>query len=265
MILFVFEGANREPTLFKTLEYLYFSNKEEMRICSYNNNIYNLYKQMTESDFPEDIITILKKKLINDKDNPLKEIRRRSDFSEVYLFFDYDCHNNQKNDLSNKQIQKMLDFFNDESSDFGKLFINYPMVESIYYSKNQLPDDNYNLYTTPISLGKDFKKKVNEDSYYKNLDFITFRINKKTYAIKIPKDKNRITAIKQNWQYLQEMNVKKANYICSGKKEFPTNKDEINQKRIFLNQIEKYVNPISEVAILNSFPLFIYEYMDKIN
>lgn len=40
---------------------------------------------MTESDFPEDLITILKKKLIADKDNPLKEIRRRSDFSEIYL------------------------------------------------------------------------------------------------------------------------------------------------------------------------------------
>ncbi len=85
MILFVFEEANREPTLFKTLEYLYFSKNKEIRICSYNNNIYNLYKQMTESDFPEDLITILKKKLIADKDNPLKEIRRRSDFSEIYL------------------------------------------------------------------------------------------------------------------------------------------------------------------------------------
>ena len=264
MILFVFEGVNREPTLFKTLEYLYFAQNKVVRICSYNNNIYNLYKQMTESDFPEDIITILKRKLITDKDNPLKEIRRRSDFSEVYLFFDYDCHNNQDINLSNQQLQEMLDFFNDESSDFGKLFINYPMVESIYYSKNPLPDMDFNSYTTPISLGKDFKKKVNEESYYKNLDFITFRMNKKKFEIKVPEDKTKIATIRQNWEFLQEMNVKKANFICTGNDKLPETENVVNQQNIFSNQLSKYVNPKSEVAILNSFPLFIYEYKGKI-
>ena len=88
MILFVFEGENREPTLFKTLEYLYFSKNKQIRICSYKNNIYDLYKRMNETDEPEDIVSILKNKLVADKDNPLKEIRRRSDFSQIYLFFD---------------------------------------------------------------------------------------------------------------------------------------------------------------------------------
>lgn len=86
MILFVFEGENREPTLFKTLEYLYFSKNKQIRICSYKNNIYDLYKRMNETDEPEDIVSILKNKLVADKDNPLKEIRRRSDFSQIYLF-----------------------------------------------------------------------------------------------------------------------------------------------------------------------------------
>ena len=260
MILFVFEGANREPTLFKTLEYLYFSDKKETRICSYNNNIYNLYKQMTQSDFPEDIITILKKKLINDNDNPLKDIQRRSDFSEIYLFFDYDSHNNEKQELSDFQIKEMLEFFNDESSDYGKLFINYPMVESIYYAKHSLPDEEYYSYTTPISLGKKFKEKVNNDSYYKNLDFISFRVNKKTLSLKIPDDNKRISDIRQNWKYLQDMNVKKANYICTGEISLPKIDKFISQQQIFESQLLKYVHPKSEIAILNSFPLFIYEY-----
>lgn len=200
MILFVFEGANREPTLFKTLEYLYFSQNKQIRICSYKNNIYDLYKRMTETDEPEDIITILKKKLIADKDNPLKEIRRRSDFSQIYLFFDYDNHNNKEQEVSDAQIQEMLNFFNDESSDFGKLFINYPMVESIYYAKNELPDKDYHTYTSPILLGK------------------------KNHQLKIPASQERIEFVRKNWEFLQEMNVKKANFICTENNDFPSDK-----------------------------------------
>lgn len=264
MILFVFEGKNREPTLFKTLEYLYFSNSRQIRICSYQNNIYDLYRRMNESDEPEDIITILKKKLLADKDNPLKEIRRRSDFSQVYLFFDYDSHNNADYNVSANQIQKMLDFFNDESSDYGKLFINYPMVESIYYTKRELPDNDYHTYTSPISLGKKFKEKVHQESFYKNLDFITFRINAKTLNLKLPASQERIESVRRNWNYLQEMNIKKANYICSGKNSFPEKESDINQDEIFKKQLEKYILPNKEISILNSFPLFLYEYKHKL-
>ena len=38
MILFVFEGVKREPDLFRTIQRLYFSNREEQIVCSYNNN-----------------------------------------------------------------------------------------------------------------------------------------------------------------------------------------------------------------------------------
>ena len=232
MILFVFEGENREPTLFKTLEHLYFSTNKQIRICSYKNNIYDLYKRMTETDEPEDIITILKKKLIADKDNPLKEIRRRSDFSQVYLFFDYDSHNNKDHIVSDSQIQEMLLFFNDESSDYGKLFINYPMVESIRYAKNKLPDTDYHTYTSPINLGKKFKEKANDDSVYKNLDFITFRINLKTQNLKIPSRQEKIDEVKRNWEYLVQMNLTKANFICTENNALPANETDVAQGKI---------------------------------
>lgn len=264
MILFVFEGENREPTLFKTLEYLYFSNNQQIRICSYKNNIYDLYRRMNETDEPEDIITILKKKLLADKDNPLKEIRRRTDFSQIYLFFDYDSHNNDNQKVSADQIQAMLNFFNDESSDYGKLFINYPMVESIYYTKKELPDNDYHTYTSPISLGRKFKETVNKESFYKNLDFITFRINAKTLNLKIPTSHERIEIVRKNWEYLQEMNIKKANYICSGKNSFHEKEADINQDKIFKSQLANYIFPNKEISILNSFPLFLYEYKHKL-
>lgn len=49
MILFVFEGVKREPDLFRTIQQLYFANRDEQIVCSYNNNIYQLYKEWLSS------------------------------------------------------------------------------------------------------------------------------------------------------------------------------------------------------------------------
>jgi hypothetical protein len=43
MILFVFEGKEREPFLYKTLERLYMPKGNDNIICTFNNNIYELY------------------------------------------------------------------------------------------------------------------------------------------------------------------------------------------------------------------------------
>ena len=43
MILFVFEGDEREPRLYRTLERLYFPKQNDNIICSFGNNIYDLY------------------------------------------------------------------------------------------------------------------------------------------------------------------------------------------------------------------------------
>lgn len=58
MILFVFEGVKREPDLFRTIQRLYFSNREEQIVCSYNNNIYQLYKDLQEYDGDGDIVSL---------------------------------------------------------------------------------------------------------------------------------------------------------------------------------------------------------------
>ena len=60
---------------------------------------------------------------------------------------------------------------------------------------------------------------------------------------------------------LKYQNVCKANFIINNKNEMPKNKEDINQRIIFDVQKNKYVVPEEKVAILNSFPIFIYEYM----
>lgn len=67
--------------------------------------------------------------------------------------------------------------------------------------------------------------------------------------------------VKQNWEYLKEMNVGKANYLCKGKNMMPASKEDILQDKIFNSQLEQYVNTEDcKVAVLNAFPIFLFDY-----
>lgn len=277
MILFIFEGGVREPALYKTMKYLFLSDsiKDDI-IVSYCSNIYSLYQKMKELDaFDEDIdsadvVAVLKEQLANspNQQDELAKIESSDSISEVYLFFDYDLKRiDELNKLSveeqNCQIKELLDYFDNET-EHGKLFIDYPMVESIRYFKKELPDEDYVTYVTDMFIGKAFKKEAAE-TFYPSLQFITFNLNKSN-ELKIPLTKEKeldlekINRVKTNWLFIKDLNVKKANYICSGTNDFPEMKDTINQQNIFTGQIEKYL-PDGKIAILNSFPLFLYEYL----
>lgn len=252
MILFVFEGKKREITLFKTLEELYFKNEGDERIlCSFCNNIYNLYERVFETG--EDIVSVVKSQLPRSDKSNWCELNV-SDFSQVFLFFDYDCHDPS---ASNDKLKKMLEFFDNETEN-GKLYISYPMIEAIRYTK-ELPDKNFHLYTVPISSCIDFKDVANRFSFYKSLDFISFRAMKKSGVAHIPNEQ-RLEKVKQNWTLLNKQHLTKANYICLGKNEMPKNKIDVSQSNVFKKQIEKYIVPENSIAVLCAFPLFLYDY-----
>ena len=88
MILFIFEGDDREPRLYKTLERLYFPKKNDNIICSFGNNIYDLYNEMTEYEGDGDIVSVMRERLADRGDKTLDTIRS-SEISEIFLFFDY--------------------------------------------------------------------------------------------------------------------------------------------------------------------------------
>lgn len=272
MILFVFEGKKQEPRLYKTMEYLFFNRQAENEIIvSYCSNIYSLYQKMTEYDVFGDsdsaaLIQLLKEeeRAHPETTNVLQELSFSDEISEIYLFFDYDikqpdAHNSLTIEEQHTRIKELLCYFNDET-DKGKLYINYPMVESIRYFKNPLPDNDYKDYTVEASIDGAFKALVNDEAYYKNLDFICFGINNKSAALKIPREPEKINNIKGNWITVKEINVKKAYFICTGSYSVPQEISAISQQHIFDNQLNKYVNKNRRIAILNAFPLFLYEY-----
>ena len=252
MILFIFEGDDREPRLYKTLERLYFPKKNDNIICSFGNNIYDLYNEMAEYDGDGDIVSVMRERLADRGDKILDEIKS-SDISEIFLFFDYDFQHSQLSlDEINCRVEEMLDLFNDETGN-GKLYINYPMIESIRYTK-ELPDDEYVHYVVSRDESRNFKYLANQFSAYESLDYILFQEDE------IPV-KEKYIKIKDNWQYLKVMNVCKANFLVTNQYAFPAEKSLINQHAIFDSQKRIYVEPLESVSVLNSFPIFIYEYM----
>lgn len=67
--------------------------------------------------------------------------------------------------------------------------------------------------------------------------------------------------VADNWEKLKFQNVCKANYLVSDSNTLPLRKSTINQKDIFEAQKSKYVDINESVAILNSFPIFLYDYL----
>ena len=132
MILFIFEGKI-DKTYFESIKRLFFSEKSDTFICTYNSNIYSLYTKLNQHDtlngmLEVNTVSVFKEILLEKGDDTLKDIRE-DEVSEIYLFFDYDFQENARTlEENNNRLSEMLKYFNDETAS-GKLYINYPMVE----------------------------------------------------------------------------------------------------------------------------------------
>lgn len=127
---FIIEGEAREPLIINNISKVFFAHaKFKIITLPAGQNIYMLWKKLKEDNFETDIIEVLRE---NNKDleEQLDGIGR-DDFSEVYLFFDYDGHQkNLRKDDDSDVLDQMLESFNNETEN-GKLYISYPMVESL--------------------------------------------------------------------------------------------------------------------------------------
>lgn len=239
MILFIFEGAKYEPPLYEGLKSLFFPRSKDQVLCSFCSSIYTFYKRLRDDfDGFADVVDVLK--LEKEKVDPQNEIfkYKSSDFESIYLFFDYDFYKGDL-DTKNAQIFELLQYFNEETEN-GKLFISYPMIESIQYTK-ELPDSQFYTYIVnrDDSKGEKFKKDARQFCFYKGYKYL--------------KDES-------NWIHLIKQNVFKANMITNNTHSWPKQKDDVEQVPLFDAQLKKYVTSNNEVAILNAFPMFLFYY-----
>lgn len=242
MILFIFEGAKYEPPLYEGIKSLFFPKSKDQVLCSFCSSIYTFYKRLKdEFDGFGDVVDVLKSEM--EKIDPGNEIfkYKSSDFGSIYLFFDYDFYRGNL-EKKNSQILELLEYFNEETEN-GKLFISYPMIESIQFTK-ELPDSQFPTYTVSRdnSMGESFKKAARQFCHYNGYAYL----------------KNI-----DNWKHLIQQNVCKANLLTKDKLTWPEQKDDVEQVSVFKAQVDKHVTPQNEVAILNAFPMFLYYYFPK--
>lgn len=222
----VFEGEKTEDQIVASFTKHVFKDKTVIT-CAFCAEIYQLHRAVAE-DEDLDIFSLLKK---NPKNKEILKDFNRDDFAEIYLFFDYDGHSTLASDDT---LIEMLEIFNEET-DLGKLYISYPMVESIKHFSDDL--DFKNLKVEAKENIK-YKKMVSEqaDNVYQQFSKFTFNI----------------------WKTLLIAHLSKMNRIVKDSYLLP--EETFTQGEIFQHQKVKYIDKDSTISVLSSFPVFMFDY-----
>lgn len=231
-ILFVFEGERTEDQIANSLQKVFFVSENTIITCAYGGEIYQIYDEMSK-DEDLDTFNLIKERKQNSE---ILKSYKRNDFAEIYLFFDYDGHSGIADD---DKLKMLLDFFNEET-DKGKLYISYPMVESLKHIANH---DSF----------KDLNVKCKEKINYKEL------VSKECL-----KDLQDFTIYKTDtWKQVVSTHLKKMNYLVFDLFEFP--ESIAAQSTIFSKQIEKQISKTPPmVAVLSAFPVFLHDYYGNV-
>ncbi len=130
--VFIVEGEAREPLIIANISKIFFAHGNVKIITlPAGQNIYMLWKRLKEDEFDTDIIEVLREE--NEKIRSQLEGFDREDFSEVYLFFDYDGHQKNLSKYDEKDaLEQMLMSFDNETEN-GKLYISYKQYFSEKY------------------------------------------------------------------------------------------------------------------------------------
>ncbi len=168
-ILVIVEGESDEVKFLRTL----FQNcykKADYKIYTYRTNIHILAQELYNnySDFDEDE-TDIRLILASLEQNAEKRRILLSKYTDVYLIFDFDPqHDHPHFDT----VKRMLKYFNDSTYQ-GKLYINYPMMQS-YRHFTELPDHNFKDLTVDMSQIKGYKELVGQKSKFTDLSKYTY-------------------------------------------------------------------------------------------
>lgn len=159
-ILIIVEGAKTEPQFFNQLSKVF---NQKFEIYYLGTNIYTLYKRMKEIDFNGDLKSILI------EIHPEKREMLSKKFAYTYLIFDCDVHHPKKDDKRSldsivmenfNKLSEMSEYFVDETDpSIGKLYINYPMMES-FRDCDEFFDEQYSSASVAITELSTYKSRV---------------------------------------------------------------------------------------------------------
>lgn len=225
-ILFILEGNRPDKSIADSL-IKYYINENTIITCAYCTTIYKIYTDISDDEFL-DTFNLVKDLEANRE--ILKDFKR-TDFAEIYMFFDYDGHASNAGD---DKLRKLLEFFNEETEK-GKLYISYPMVEALKHIEDF---DTFENLKVECKENIDYKRLVRQNALEELKQIVDYN--------------------SQQWGKLIDIHLRKMNAITSDLFEFP--KAIIDQLTIFDKQLEKFINIDKTVAVLSSFPVFLHDY-----
>lgn len=156
-ILFIVEGP-KEEVQFLTHMLRNCRRDIEYEFFSYETNVHTLAKELAEH-YPEfeeaevDIKLVLKSIAPRGKDTSVLDRK----YTDIFLVFDMEP---QQDHPSFPLVRRMIRFF-DDSTDHGKLFINYPMLQSFKHF-SMLPDPSFQSRVVSMEEIRNYKELVGE-------------------------------------------------------------------------------------------------------
>lgn len=232
--LFIVEGEKGEPALIEKLFSTFLPAETTFECYSYNTNLHDLAEHI-ETYYPDlddyvDILAILREK---ETDKSKKDLLSAT-YTDIFYIFDFEPQNHT---LHFNTIAKLFNHLND-STDQGKLFINYPMLES-YKHLSEMPDHAFQNRTVSLDACLNYKQLVGKESAYQDLRAM-------------------------NYQTLTSMiahHLRKANHILTDNYELPE-KDTFlgwNHKTIFERE-RTFTEHEKRVFVLNTCGFVIVDY-----
>ncbi len=225
-ILLIVEGEADEVKFLRILFQKCYRSAE-YKVYSYKTNVHVLAQELYNNypDFEADEIDI---KLVLSSLEPNEEKKKilRENYSDIYMIFDFEPqHDHPHFDT----VKRMVNYFSD-STIMGKLYINYPMMQS-YKHFERLPDDAFMDKTIERNLVTDYKRIVGEKSKFTDLNSYDYKI---FYSLAVH-------------------HLKKANFILSGEYKLPSLKQywDFDYGQLYDNQIA-FLNAENKVWILNT-------------
>ena len=235
---FIVEGKVRDYSFTKRMIDTFFKGRfNAVTVClPAEQNIYMLYNTLKEDAFETDIIEILREK-IDMVENALSGISR-TDIDEVYLFFDFDHHQNNLPSRYSKRdvLEEMLECFDNET-DNGKLYVSYPMVEAFYDYRSGYCEP-FSTCWYPINRFSNYKHSSGDENPKAGnhiLDYESWREIISIYALRI-----------QCFFGLEEL-------------DFSIYRDYVSPKEIYHRQRQS-IHKNSSVFVLSAFPEFLLDY-----
>lgn len=241
-VIFIYEGVKTEENLLNNLIRNFFSLTTDVSVfnCPADGNIYMLWTRLKRDEFETNVVDVLKEMSVVAKER-LKDLKS-SDFSEIYLFFDYDGHNDNipKEYLDKDILGEMLDTFNNET-ELGKLYISYPMIESI--KEIDICAKEYKNLYLPLEEVPKYKQ-----SLFSKCDFNNYNSMKESdWLIACNASRKRASLL--------------AKYNSSCTYEYFIH--NLDQRKLYFFQKKNYINNGHLLCIINSVPLFLLEYYEE--